>query len=142
MAVVYENLGNGLVVAYSDSGKKIHGGVPEGDYNFTYFPEETHRTYVETDIPVDRPIDKDIHPDIGPTQYSKLKILLAAQNAGFDDTLIAFLESSRVIKYIWDASNVIEDNEMLSQYLPSIANALNKTEEEVRNFLDTYCVAD
>lgn len=39
--------------AYSDRGMKIHGGVPEGDYDESCDPAELGRTYTETDIPVD-----------------------------------------------------------------------------------------
>ena len=38
---------------YSDRGVKIHGGVPESDYDDVYDPENSGRTYTETDIPVD-----------------------------------------------------------------------------------------
>ena len=77
-----------------------------------------------------------------PKSYSKLKILMAAQQEGFVETLIGFLESSQTIKYIWDASNTIENNELFKQYLPEIASTLGKTEQEVVDFLDEYCVAD
>lgn len=39
--------------AYSDKGVKIHGGVPENDYDEGCDPAELGRTYTETDIPVD-----------------------------------------------------------------------------------------
>lgn len=39
--------------AYSDRGMKIHGGVPEGDYDESCDPAELGRTYTETDIPID-----------------------------------------------------------------------------------------
>lgn len=76
--------------------------------------------------------------------YSKLKILMAAQSADppFVDDLIQFLESDIKTKYIWDASNTIEDNAILAQYLPTISQALGKTENEVKAFLDRYCIAD
>lgn len=75
-----------------------------------------------------------------PKLYSKLKILLAAQNAGMGDAFVALLQSNVMLKLIWDASNVIEDNELFEQYLPDIATALGKTEEEIRSFLDENCV--
>lgn len=74
--------------------------------------------------------------------YSKLKILIAADEAGFADQLMDMIESDRKTKYIWDASNTIEDNELLATYLPSVAEAIGKTEEEVKAFLDEHCVAD
>ena len=74
--------------------------------------------------------------------YSKLKILMAADEAGFVDELMDMIEEDRKTKYIWDASNTIEDNALLQSYLPGIAQALGKTETEVKAFLDQYCVAD
>ncbi len=47
-----EIIGN-LIKTYSDLGVKIHGGVPEGDYDEAYDPIELGRTYTETDIPID-----------------------------------------------------------------------------------------
>ena len=81
-------------------------------------------------------------PPQAPRTFSKLKILKAAKTADFLTQLISFIESNLEISYIWNASNVIEDNEMFYEYLPSIATALNKTEEEVLSFLNTYCIAD
>ena len=137
--VIYENLGNGLVRAYSDQGVKIHGGLPESDYDITYFPEDTNRTYVETNIPLDQPISEYID---GPKQYSKLKILLAAKEAGFLDELVAFIEGNKTVEFIWNASNVIEDNELLASYIPDISQAIGRDERHIKAFLDAYCAVD
>lgn len=51
--VVYEDLQNGFVKAYSDSGLKIHGGNPELDYNAAVDKASYGRIYKETDIPID-----------------------------------------------------------------------------------------
>ena len=51
--VVYEDLQNGLVKAYSDSGFKIRGGNPELDYNAAVDNASYGRIYKETDIPID-----------------------------------------------------------------------------------------
>lgn len=47
-----EIVGN-LVHAWSDLGMKIHGGLPEADYDEAYDPIDSGRTYTETDIPID-----------------------------------------------------------------------------------------
>ena len=47
-----EIIGN-LIKTYSDLGVKIHGGLPEADYDEAYDPIDSGRTYTETDIPVD-----------------------------------------------------------------------------------------
>ena len=77
-----------------------------------------------------------------PHVYSNLKILLAAREAGFLPDLISMIEADPETKWIWDASNTIEDNELLAAYLPAIAQAIGKTPEEVRAFLDENCLAE
>jgi len=47
-----EIIGN-LIKTYSDLGMKIHGGLPEADYDEAYDPIDSGRTYTETDIPID-----------------------------------------------------------------------------------------
>lgn len=54
--VIYESFKAGeadMTRAYSDKGVKIHGGMPEGDYDVAEDPTELDRTYTETDIPID-----------------------------------------------------------------------------------------
>ena len=77
-----------------------------------------------------------------PKQYSKLKILLAAQNAGMDEAFVGVLQSNATLKLIWDASNTIEDNALLDQYLPAIAESLERTTEELKAFLNENCQVD
>lgn len=50
--VVYEDLENDLVKAYSDKKMMIHGGSPEGLYSEAIDPKSAGRTYEETDIPI------------------------------------------------------------------------------------------
>ena len=44
---------NNLIHTWSDLGMKIHGGVPEDDYDEAYDPIDSGRTYTETNIPID-----------------------------------------------------------------------------------------
>lgn len=44
---------NNLIHTWSDLGVKIHGGMPEADYDEAYDPIDSGRTYTETDIPID-----------------------------------------------------------------------------------------
>ena len=74
--------------------------------------------------------------------YSKLKILLAAREAGFLPDLISMIEDDPETKWIWDASNTIEDNDLLAAYLPAVAQAIGKTPDEIRAFLDENCLAE
>ncbi len=41
-----------LVRTYSDRSMMIHGGFPEGDYAESIDPEDSGRTYTETETPV------------------------------------------------------------------------------------------
>lgn len=50
--IIIETINN-MIHTYSDLGVKIHGGVPEGDYDEAYDPIDSGRTYIETDIPID-----------------------------------------------------------------------------------------
>lgn len=101
-----------------------------------YAPGENQ--VIQTWVQVQDPIP----PPPPPTQYSKLKILLAAQNADMADAFVEVLQSNTMLKLIWDASNTIEDNSLLDQYLPDIATALERTPEQLKQFLDDYCIAD
>lgn len=51
--IIQEQISETLVKTYSDAGVKIHGGVPEGDYDEAIDPIEAGRTYTETDIPIE-----------------------------------------------------------------------------------------
>ena len=42
-----------FIYTYSDIGMKIHGGVPEDDYDEAYDPVDSGRTYTETNIPIE-----------------------------------------------------------------------------------------
>ena len=46
--------GQRLVKTHSSLNVKIHGGNPEGDYTVAVDPENSGRTYTETDIPIRR----------------------------------------------------------------------------------------
>ena len=50
--VIYEDLENGLVKAYSDQKMMICGGSPKGLYSEAIDPKSAGRTYEETDIPI------------------------------------------------------------------------------------------
>lgn len=50
--VIYEELENEIIKAYSDQGMLILGGQPEGFYVEAFDPKSAHRVYVETDIPI------------------------------------------------------------------------------------------
>ena len=47
-----ETNGN-IIHTWSDLGVKIHGGMPESDYDEAVDPVSMSRTYIETDIPIE-----------------------------------------------------------------------------------------
>lgn len=49
MSVIYEDLKDGFIKSYSDSGFYIHGGSPEHDYTEAIDPKSANRKYTETD---------------------------------------------------------------------------------------------
>lgn len=144
--------------AYDDQGRLVTGGlenrpgilvklgfyplvesempseVIEGHHYEKRYAQENN-TIVQSWISVE-------NPSLPTKTYSKLKILIAADEAGFVEQLMDVIESDRKIQFIWDASNTIEDNELLSQYIEIIANGLKKTENEIRTFLDEHCIAE
>lgn len=54
-----EIIGN-LIKTYSDIGMKIHGGMPEGNYDEAYDPIDSGRIYFETNIPIEEPTAEEI----------------------------------------------------------------------------------
>ena len=59
MAIRKEKIEGGFIKTYSTSGFYIFGGNPEGNYEEAIDPEEAHREYIETDIPIEEPTDED-----------------------------------------------------------------------------------
>ena len=51
--VIQEKYKDRFIRSYSDRGMRIRGGEPEGLYDVAIDPEELHRKYVETDIPIE-----------------------------------------------------------------------------------------
>ena len=52
--MIITEIKDNFIHTYSDKGVKIHGGMPESDYNEAYDPIEMGRTYTETDIPIEQ----------------------------------------------------------------------------------------
>lgn len=50
--VIYEEIENNLVKAYSDQKMMIRGGMPMGVYPEAIDPKALGRTYEDTDIPI------------------------------------------------------------------------------------------
>ena len=50
--MIRSDIKNNCIYTYSDIGMKIHGGMPEYDYDEAYDPIDSSRTYTETDMPI------------------------------------------------------------------------------------------
>ena len=89
--VVYEDIGNSTIKAYSSEGKMIRGGFPEGVYAEAYDPVDAHREYVETDeyIPTQPEIP---HGRV----FSRLYIELAVAKLGLIEQFDALLKSIEI----------------------------------------------
>lgn len=144
MAVVYENLGNGLVRAYSDQHKKIFGGNPEGIYDTVEDPVDAHRTYVETDEWIDT------QPVITGRVFSKLYLELALFDLGLLDQVDAFIDQQTItnehgqtmpLRRLYDtALTFSEDNQYFSRFKGQLKDLLGLSDQQMEQILSS-CVA-
>lgn len=63
--IITEQISETLVRTYSDANVYIRGGNPVGDYVEAIDPIDTHRTYVETDIPIIEEVAEEEYAEIG-----------------------------------------------------------------------------
>lgn len=147
MAVVYEEVEEGLIKAYSDQRRKIHGGSPEGNYDVVYDPKDAHRTYVETD----EYIDTQVEP-VGRV-FSKLYLELALLNAGLLDAVDQFIDSQTIsvekdgqvysmpLRRAYDtALTFSEDNQYFSTFKERLQDVLGITDQQVEQILSACVV--
>lgn len=127
MAIVQENLGNGIVRTYSNAGFKIHGGKPEYDYDVAYDPEEANRTYVETNIPVET------DPTRVPTKdLSRVKLYREFKKLGIWDQVKAWMQSQDGVWEEWEYSTTLEqDNELVQNAIIVLKTSFGLTNEQI-----------
>lgn len=140
MAVVYEELEDGTVKAYSNQHKKIRGGYPEGTYDVAYDPIGANRTYEETE----EWIDTYTQPQQGRV-FSKLYLELALFNAGLLDAVDQFIDSQVITneqgqtmplrRAYGTALTFSENNEYFSTFKTQLQTSLGLTNEQVENIL-------
>lgn len=106
--IVQEILDNGLIRTYSNAGFKIHGGYPEGDYDVSYDPEDSHREFTETTIPVDTPPQ----PGPGYRELSRVKLYRRFRDMGIWDQVKAWMQQTGSWEE-WDYSTTLEENNQL-----------------------------
>lgn len=141
MAVIYENIGNGIIRAYSNAGFMIHGGMPEGDYAVVYDPEEAGRTYIETTIPIDETPE--------PSQYrsfSKIRLKMAIAKAGLLQAFETMLSSIEIAPGYtaldaWNDAQVIRDDfEGFNGMIETIKTSLGVSNEIIEQILSSAAV--
>ena len=109
--IIQETLDNGLVRTYSNAGFKVHGGYPEGDYDVVYDPEDKHREYTETNIPVDGPPE----PLPGHRELSRVKLYRKLREMGVWEQVKAWMQSQDGVWEEWEYSTTLdEDNDLVT----------------------------
>lgn len=127
MAIVQENLGNGIVRTYSNAGFKIHGGKPEYDYDVAYDPEDANRTYVETNIPVET------DPTRVPTKdLSRVKLYREFKKLGIWGQVKTWMQSQDGVWEEWEYSTTLEqDNELVQNAITVLKTSFGLTNEQI-----------
>lgn len=136
MAVVYETLDRGLVRTYSNAGFKVHGGLPEGDYDVAYDPAEAHREYTETDIPVDAPP----LPEPGHRELSRVKLYHALHDMGIWEQTKAYMEQAGVWNDFDYATTLDEDSELVQNAIKALKTSLGLSDEEISDIMDASAI--
>lgn len=134
--VIYEEIKNNLVKAYSNEGKMIRGGFPEGLYAEAYDPIDAHREYVETDeyIPT--------QPSIPSGRiFSRLYLEIAIAKLGLIEQFDALLKSIEIepgytaYRAFERANQISEDFPHFNEYLQTIKTSLGLTDQQVEAVL-------
>lgn len=136
--IVYENLGNGIIRAYSNTGVKIHGGMPEGNYDIVYDPEDANRKYTETNIPTDEPSP----PTPKSTDLSRVKLYRKFKAMGIWDQVKAWMQSQDGVWEEWEYSTTLEkENQLVKSAIVVLKSEFGLSDEVVDNIL-AECVVD
>lgn len=144
--VVYENMGNGIMHAYSDTGMVLSGGFPEGLYTEAYDPVGAGRTYVETDEYVP---SMPIPPERKYRRFSKFYLESALFEAGLLDAVDAFIDAqvvtnekgqSQPLRRFYNTALVFsEEHPLFAQYKDTLKQSLGLSDEDVESIL-SKCV--
>lgn len=136
MAIVHEDLGNGFVRTYSNSGFKVHGGIPEGDYDVIYHPEGQTCTYVETNIPAV------VDPTRVPTNdLSKVKLYRKFRELGIWEQVKAWMQSQDGVWEEWEYSTTLdENNELVQNAVTELKTSLGLSDEEISDIMDASTI--
>lgn len=137
--IVQEILDNGLIRTYSNAGFKIHGGMPESDYDVAYDPEDAHREYTETDIPVDDPPP----PEPGFRELSRVKLYRAFKSMGIWEQVKAWMQSQEGVWEEWEYSTTLEENnELVKDAKEALKTVFGLTDDQIENDIILKSIAD
>ena len=130
--IVQEDLGNGIVRTYSNSGVKVHGGSPEADYDVAYDPVDAHRKYTETDIPVDDPPP----PEPGFRELSRVKLYRKFRSLGIWEQVKAWMQSQEGVWEEWEYSTTLdENNELVVDAKAALRDNFGLTDDEIEGIV-------
>ena len=129
--IVSENLGNGIVRTYSNSGVKIHGGYPESDYDLVYDPEDAHREYTETNIPIDAPPA----PEPGHRSLSRVKLYRQFKAKGMWEQIKAWMQATEKWEE-WEYSTTLdEDNILVVEAKSALKENFGLTDDDIEGII-------
>lgn len=132
--IIQENLENGIIRTYSNAGFKVHGGMPEADYDVAYDPEDAHREYTETNIPIDE--------DFKPKDLSRVKLYRAFKSMGIWDQIKTWMQSQPGMWEEWEYSTTLEkENPLVLNAKEALKTVFELSEEEIEGLLIS-CEAD
>lgn len=130
--IIQENLGNGIIRTYSNAGFKVHGGMPEADYDVAYDPEDAHREYTETSIPVDQPPG----PEPGFRELSRVKLYRKFKSMGIWEQVKAWMQSQEGVWEEWEYSTTLdEDNDLVKGAKDALKTSFGLTDEVVEQIV-------
>lgn len=124
MAVVCEDIGNGLVRTYSDAEMKIErDGVR---YDEAIDPADAGRVYIETDERIEGEMMK----------YSRWGIIKALEKRGLADAFDAYLDANKAaFRRFYGPSFFAADDPDFKEMLKTLQGAFKLTDEDIAAIL-------
>lgn len=131
--IIQENLGNGIIRTYSNAGFKVHGGMPEADYDVAYDPEDAHREYTETDIPIDE--------DVRSKDLSRVKLYRKFKAMGIWDQVKAWMQSQDGVWEEWEYSTTLErENQLVKTAITVLKEQFGLSDDVITDIIESSVV--
>ncbi len=132
--IIQENLENGIIRTYSNAGFKVHGGMPEADYDVAYDPEDAHREYTETDIPIDE--------DVRPKDLSRVKLYRKFKAMGIWDQVKAWMQSQDGVWEEWEYSTTLErENQLVKTAITVLKEQFGLSDDVITDIIESSVVS-